>query len=156
MQHGQQQQCVQQQQAQQRLPCMKQCASNRSRSSLIQSAAAHCAQQAIKCSQVACQETHQQHLHCLQWVVSLKQHYHHCSYVDIILQISTVNMGLAVGWSAVILGYGTKGLRKSLPHSLGECVLQQSAFAALQCKQSNQHLPPCAVNRASRIRCRAL
>lgn len=29
-------------------------------------------------------------------------------------------MGLAVGWSAVILGYGRKGLRKSLPHSLGE------------------------------------
>eukprot|EP00878_Enallax_costatus_P027793 GHUV01029949.1.p1 GENE.GHUV01029949.1~~GHUV01029949.1.p1 ORF type:complete len:247 (+),score=52.81 GHUV01029949.1:213-953(+) len=37
--------------------------------------------------------------------------------------ISTVNMGLAVGWSAVILGYGTKGLRKSLPHSLA--MLQQ-------------------------------
>jgi hypothetical protein len=29
-------------------------------------------------------------------------------------------MGLAVGWSAVVLGYGKKGLRKSLPHSLGE------------------------------------
>lgn len=37
-------------------------------------------------------------------------------------QISTVNMGLAVGWSAVVLGYGRKGLRKSLPHSLGECL----------------------------------
>jgi ATP-dependent protease ClpP protease subunit len=36
------------------------------------------------------------------------------------VQISTVNMGLAVGWSAVVLGYGKKGLRKSLPHSLGE------------------------------------
>ncbi|KAF6260078.1 inactive subunit of chloroplast ClpP complex [Scenedesmus sp. NREL 46B-D3] len=37
--------------------------------------------------------------------------------------ISTVNMGLAVGWSAVVLGYGKKGLRKSLPHSLA--MLQQ-------------------------------
>lgn len=37
--------------------------------------------------------------------------------------ISTVNMGLAVGWSAVVLGYGRKGLRKSLPHSLA--MLQQ-------------------------------
>jgi hypothetical protein len=35
-------------------------------------------------------------------------------------QISTVNMGLAVGWSAVVLALGKKGLRKSLPHSLGE------------------------------------
>jgi hypothetical protein len=40
------------------------------------------------------------------------------------LQISTVNMGLAVGWSAVVLGYGRKGLRKSLPHSLGNPPLQ--------------------------------
>ena len=32
--------------------------------------------------------------------------------------ISTVNMGLAAGWSAVVLSYGRKGLRKSLPHSL--------------------------------------
>ena len=29
-------------------------------------------------------------------------------------------MGLAVGWSCVVLAYGKKGLRKSLPHSLGE------------------------------------
>jgi hypothetical protein len=35
-------------------------------------------------------------------------------------QISTVNMGLAVGWSAVVLSFGKKGWRKSLPHSLGE------------------------------------
>ena len=35
-------------------------------------------------------------------------------------QISTVNMGLAVGWSCVLLSFGKKGLRKSLPHSLGE------------------------------------
>eukprot|EP00877_Chromochloris_zofingiensis_P007810 jgi/Chrzof1/3282/Cz12g19130.t1 len=33
--------------------------------------------------------------------------------------ISTVNMGLAVGWSAVVLSFGKKGWRKSLPHSLG-------------------------------------
>lgn len=32
--------------------------------------------------------------------------------------ISTVNMGLAVGWSAVVLSFGKKGWRKSLPHSL--------------------------------------
>lgn len=32
--------------------------------------------------------------------------------------ISTVNMGLAVGWSAVVLSLGKKGWRKSLPHSL--------------------------------------
>ena len=32
--------------------------------------------------------------------------------------ISTVNMGLAVGWSCVILSFGKKGWRKSLPHSL--------------------------------------
>jgi len=37
--------------------------------------------------------------------------------------ISTVNMGLAVGWSCVVLAYGKKGLRKSLPHSLA--MLQQ-------------------------------
>lgn len=35
-------------------------------------------------------------------------------------QISTVNMGLAIGWSCVVLSFGKKGLRKSLPHSLGE------------------------------------
>jgi hypothetical protein len=35
------------------------------------------------------------------------------------LQISTVNMGLAVGWAAVVLSFGKKGWRKSLPHSLG-------------------------------------
>jgi hypothetical protein len=29
-------------------------------------------------------------------------------------------MGLAVGWSAVVLSFGKKGWRKSLPHSLGE------------------------------------
>ena len=34
-------------------------------------------------------------------------------------QISTVNMGLAVGWSCAILAFGKKGMRKSLPHSLG-------------------------------------
>jgi hypothetical protein len=34
-------------------------------------------------------------------------------------KISTVNMGLAVGWSAVVLSFGKKGWRKSLPHSLG-------------------------------------
>ena len=28
-------------------------------------------------------------------------------------------MGLAVGWSAVVLSFGKKGWRKSLPHSLG-------------------------------------
>lgn len=38
-------------------------------------------------------------------------------------QISTVNMGLAVGWSAAALAYGKKGWRKSLPHSLA--MLQQ-------------------------------
>ena len=43
-----------------------------------------------------------------------------CAAAAAFVQISTVNMGLAVGWSAVILGYGRKGLRKSLPHSLGE------------------------------------
>eukprot|EP00200_Dunaliella_tertiolecta_P005738 CAMPEP_0202357456 /NCGR_PEP_ID=MMETSP1126-20121109/11476_1 /ASSEMBLY_ACC=CAM_ASM_000457 /TAXON_ID=3047 /ORGANISM="Dunaliella tertiolecta, Strain CCMP1320" /LENGTH=384 /DNA_ID=CAMNT_0048950341 /DNA_START=258 /DNA_END=1412 /DNA_ORIENTATION=- len=32
--------------------------------------------------------------------------------------ISTVNMGLAVGWSAAVLAFGKKGWRKSLPHSL--------------------------------------
>lgn len=32
--------------------------------------------------------------------------------------ISTVNMGLAVGWSCVVLSFGKKGWRKSLPHSL--------------------------------------
>ncbi|KAG2441988.1 hypothetical protein HYH02_009781 [Chlamydomonas schloesseri] len=32
--------------------------------------------------------------------------------------ISTVNMGLAVGWSCVVLSFGRKGWRKSLPHSL--------------------------------------
>lgn len=32
--------------------------------------------------------------------------------------ISTVNMGLAVGWACVILSFGKKGLRKSLPHAL--------------------------------------
>jgi hypothetical protein len=37
--------------------------------------------------------------------------------------ISTVNMGLAVGWSAAILASGRKGMRKSLPHSLA--MLQQ-------------------------------
>ncbi|GBG00029.1 ATP-dependent Clp protease proteolytic subunit [Raphidocelis subcapitata] len=37
--------------------------------------------------------------------------------------ISTVNMGLAVGWSAVVLSFGKKGWRKSLPHSLA--MLQQ-------------------------------
>jgi hypothetical protein len=37
------------------------------------------------------------------------------------LQISTVNMGLAVGWAAVVLSFGKKGWRKSLPHSLGAC-----------------------------------
>lgn len=37
--------------------------------------------------------------------------------------ISTVNMGLAVGWSAAVLASGRKGLRKSLPHSLA--MLQQ-------------------------------
>lgn len=37
--------------------------------------------------------------------------------------ISTVNMGLAVGWAAVVLSFGKKGLRKSLPHSLA--MLQQ-------------------------------
>jgi hypothetical protein len=37
--------------------------------------------------------------------------------------ISTVNMGLAVGWSAAILASGRKGSRKSLPHSLA--MLQQ-------------------------------
>jgi len=36
--------------------------------------------------------------------------------------ISTVNMGLAVGWSAVVLSFGKKGWRKSLPHSLGACI----------------------------------
>lgn len=34
-------------------------------------------------------------------------------------QISTVNMGLAVGWSCAVLAFGKKGWRKSLPHSLG-------------------------------------
>lgn len=33
-------------------------------------------------------------------------------------QISTVNMGLAVGWSCCVLAFGKKGWRKSLPHSL--------------------------------------
>jgi len=37
--------------------------------------------------------------------------------------ISTVNMGLAVGWSCVVLSFGRKGWRKSLPHSLA--MLQQ-------------------------------
>ncbi len=37
-------------------------------------------------------------------------------------QISTVNMGLAVGWSCVVLSFGRKGWRKSLPHSLGEAL----------------------------------
>lgn len=32
--------------------------------------------------------------------------------------ISTVNMGLAIGWSCVVLSFGKKGWRKSLPHSL--------------------------------------
>lgn len=32
--------------------------------------------------------------------------------------ISTVNMGLAVGWSCCVLAFGKKGWRKSLPHSL--------------------------------------
>lgn len=32
--------------------------------------------------------------------------------------ISTVNMGLAVGWSCAVLAFGKKGWRKSLPHSL--------------------------------------
>lgn len=32
--------------------------------------------------------------------------------------ISTVNMGLALGWSCVVLSFGKKGWRKSLPHSL--------------------------------------
>ncbi len=36
------------------------------------------------------------------------------------LQISTVNLGLAIGWSAVVLSFGKKGWRKSLPHSLGK------------------------------------
>jgi hypothetical protein len=48
-----------------------------------------------------------------------------CVCVCVSNQISTVNMGLAVGWSAVILGYGKKGLRKSLPHSLGETTQRQ-------------------------------
>lgn len=32
--------------------------------------------------------------------------------------ISTVNMGLCAGWAAVVLAFGKKGWRKSLPHSL--------------------------------------
>lgn len=32
--------------------------------------------------------------------------------------ISTVNMGLAVGWACCVLSFGKKGWRKSLPHSL--------------------------------------
>lgn len=59
-----------------------------------------------------------------------------CTVLLLCLQISTVNMGLAVGWSAVVLGYGKKGLRKSLPHSLGELQgateqLQQQLAAAV-------------------------
>jgi hypothetical protein len=46
-------------------------------------------------------------------------HAHTHTHTHTHTQISTVNMGLAAGWSAVILGYGRKGLRKSLPHSLG-------------------------------------
>lgn len=37
--------------------------------------------------------------------------------------ISTVNLGLAVGWSCCVLASGKKGWRKSLPHSLA--MLQQ-------------------------------
>ena len=40
--------------------------------------------------------------------------------IIVLPQISTVNMGLAVGWSCVVLSFGKKGWRKSLPHSLGE------------------------------------
>jgi hypothetical protein len=44
----------------------------------------------------------------------------HSTIIITFLQISTVNMGLAVGWSCAILAFGKKGWRKSLPHSLGE------------------------------------
>ncbi len=49
---------------------------------------------------------------CARLSVALPSFPHH-------LQISTVNMGLAVGWSCVVLSFGKKGWRKSLPHSLG-------------------------------------
>lgn len=53
--------------------------------------------------------------------------------------ISTVNMGLAVGWSAVVLSFGKKGWRKSLPHSLA--MIQQPRVPPT----GAQRLPGCHI-----------
>ncbi len=75
-------------------------------------------------------------LYCTPCTISSthNQQYLHSEAIGCALQISTVNMGLAVGWAAVVLSFGKKGWRKSLPHSLGE---QHKPAARAQCQHAD-------------------